>query len=89
MESQKQYRNLHHISFWEIAIANLALWDLEESLKCWRNLEREATVCVQGFDFEWIYADYMRFFFAYPPPVNSPHSVVQGDILVWDGCVPP
>ncbi|KIM37750.1 hypothetical protein M413DRAFT_448267 [Hebeloma cylindrosporum] len=43
MESQKQYRNLHHISFWEIAIANLALWDLEESLKCWRNLEREAT----------------------------------------------
>ncbi|KAF8956825.1 hypothetical protein BDZ97DRAFT_1925090 [Flammula alnicola] len=43
MEVQKQYRNLHHISFWEIAIANLALWDLEASLGCWRELEREAT----------------------------------------------
>lgn len=46
MESQTQYRNLHHISFWEIAIAHLALWDVEASLACWRNLEREATVCV-------------------------------------------
>jgi len=62
MESQKQYRNLHHISFWEIAIANLALWDLEESLKCWRNLEREATVSIEDFEFDWIYVDYMRFF---------------------------
>lgn len=44
MESQKQYRNLHHISFWEIAIANLALWDVEASLKCWRDLEAEANV---------------------------------------------
>jgi len=44
MESQSQYRNLHHISFWEIAISNLALWDLEASLKCWRALEAEATV---------------------------------------------
>jgi hypothetical protein len=44
MESQKQYRNLHHISFWEIATSNLALWDLEASLKYWRELEAEATV---------------------------------------------
>ncbi|KAF8623319.1 hypothetical protein AX17_007460 [Amanita inopinata Kibby_2008] len=43
MESQSQYRNLHHISFWEIAIANLALWDLPASLKCWKDLEAEAT----------------------------------------------
>lgn len=44
METQSQYRNLHHISFWEIAIANLALWDLRSSWECWRDLEREATV---------------------------------------------
>ncbi|KAF8200119.1 hypothetical protein BJ912DRAFT_1029695 [Pholiota molesta] len=43
MQSQTQYRNLHHISFWEIAIAHLALWDVEASLGCWRDLEREAT----------------------------------------------
>ncbi|KXN89075.1 Tetratricopeptide repeat protein 39B [Leucoagaricus sp. SymC.cos] len=43
MESQKQYRNLHHISFWEIAIANLALWDIPSSLKCWTDLKAEAT----------------------------------------------
>lgn len=30
MASQMQYRNLHHISFWEIAIARLALWELDE-----------------------------------------------------------
>jgi len=45
MESQKQYRNLHHISFWEIAIANFALWDIPSSLKCWTVLVAEATVC--------------------------------------------
>ncbi|TFK32751.1 hypothetical protein BDQ12DRAFT_692043, partial [Crucibulum laeve] len=43
METQSQYRNLHHISYWEIAIANLALWDLHASLKCWKELEAEAT----------------------------------------------
>ncbi|KAF9446913.1 hypothetical protein P691DRAFT_803254 [Macrolepiota fuliginosa MF-IS2] len=43
MESQVQYRNLHHISFWEIAIANLALWDIPASLKCWTDLRAEAT----------------------------------------------
>jgi len=45
MESQKQYRNLHHISFWEIAIANLALWDIHSSLKYWTDLVAEASVC--------------------------------------------
>jgi hypothetical protein len=44
MESQKQYRNLHHISFWEIAIANLALWNIPASLDCWTHLKAEATV---------------------------------------------
>lgn len=43
MEAQKQYRNLHHISHWEMAISNLALWDLEASRKCWEVLEAEAT----------------------------------------------
>lgn len=28
MRSQIQYRNLHHVSYWEIAIASLALWEL-------------------------------------------------------------
>lgn len=28
MRSQIQYRNLHHVSYWEIAIASLALWQL-------------------------------------------------------------
>ncbi|KAG7096514.1 hypothetical protein E1B28_003943 [Marasmius oreades] len=43
MEVQTQYRNLHHISFWEIAICSLALWDISGSEKAWRTLEREAT----------------------------------------------
>lgn len=42
-ESQSQYRNLHHISFWEIAIANFCLWDIPASLVCWRDLQAEAT----------------------------------------------
>jgi len=42
-ESQTQYRNLHHISFWEIAIANFCLWDITASLVCWRDLQAEAT----------------------------------------------
>jgi len=41
--SQSQYRNLHHISFWEIAIANFCLWDIPASLVCWRDLQAEAT----------------------------------------------
>ncbi len=43
IEVQSQYRTLHHISFWEMAIANLALWDIKASLACWTELEREAT----------------------------------------------
>jgi hypothetical protein len=43
-KSQSQYRNLHHISFWEIAIANFCLWDIPASLVCWRDLQAEATV---------------------------------------------
>jgi tetratricopeptide (TPR) repeat protein len=46
MNVQSQYRNLHHLSFWEMAISNLALWEIEESLKCWRNLHKESTVCI-------------------------------------------
>ena len=45
LESQNQYRNLHHISFWEMAIANLALWDVPASLERWRTLAAEASVC--------------------------------------------
>ena len=44
MKAQNQYRNLHHISFWEMAIANLALWDVPASLEYWRILAAEATV---------------------------------------------
>ncbi|KAH9019529.1 hypothetical protein EDB84DRAFT_1516889 [Lactarius hengduanensis] len=43
MSVQSQYRNLHHISFWEMAESNLALWELEESLKCWRSLHEGST----------------------------------------------
>ena len=44
LQAQNQYRNLHHISFWEMAIANLALWDVPASLECWRTLAAEASV---------------------------------------------
>ncbi|KAF9491319.1 hypothetical protein BDN71DRAFT_1398587 [Pleurotus eryngii] len=42
-EVQSQYRNLYHISSWEIAIARLALWDVQEALEYWRSLCKEAT----------------------------------------------
>jgi len=44
MHAQKQYRNLHYISYWEMAISYLALWDLSGSLGCWRVLEAEGNV---------------------------------------------
>lgn len=44
MSVQSQYRNLHLISFWEMAASYLTLWEIEESLKCWRSLHKEATV---------------------------------------------
>lgn len=43
MAVQSQYRSLHFISFWEIAICDLALWDIADSLRHWRSLEAEAT----------------------------------------------
>ncbi|KAJ8509486.1 hypothetical protein ONZ45_g8372 [Pleurotus djamor] len=43
MHSQQQYRNLHHISFWEMSVAHLALWDVPGSLECWQTLVKEAT----------------------------------------------
>ncbi|KAH8108397.1 hypothetical protein DFH11DRAFT_1634250 [Phellopilus nigrolimitatus] len=43
LSAQAQYRSLHYISFWELAIANIALWDVSASLEQWRALEREAT----------------------------------------------
>ncbi|KAK2459721.1 hypothetical protein APHAL10511_008255 [Amanita phalloides] len=43
MESQSQYRNLHHVSIWEIGLAQLALWEPQESLACWKVLEKEST----------------------------------------------
>ncbi|KAJ7743912.1 hypothetical protein DFH07DRAFT_869858 [Mycena maculata] len=43
MAAQSQYRNLHHISYWEMAIANLALGEVSASLGCWRYLQKEAT----------------------------------------------
>lgn len=44
LAAQSQYRNLHHISFWEMAIAHMALGDIESSLENWRHLEAEASV---------------------------------------------
>lgn len=62
LKAQNQYRNLHHISFWEMAIANLALWDIPTSLDYWRTLAAEATVslysvllCVQE-DLRYLHA---------------------------------
>ncbi|KAI8992733.1 hypothetical protein BD414DRAFT_482011 [Trametes punicea] len=43
LQAQNQYRNLHHISFWEMAVADFALWEIQESLDCWRTLAAEAT----------------------------------------------
>ncbi|THG96567.1 hypothetical protein EW145_g7756 [Phellinidium pouzarii] len=43
LTAQTQYRSLHYISFWELAIANLALWEVGASLEQWHAQEREAT----------------------------------------------
>ena len=42
--AQQQYRNLHLISYWEIAVAGSVLRDIQESLECWVILKAEATV---------------------------------------------
>ncbi|KIL61677.1 hypothetical protein M378DRAFT_82296 [Amanita muscaria Koide BX008] len=43
LTSQSQYMNLHHLSFWEIALANFCLWDIPASLKHWKILNDEST----------------------------------------------
>ncbi|KZT18713.1 hypothetical protein NEOLEDRAFT_121846 [Neolentinus lepideus HHB14362 ss-1] len=43
MQAQSQYYNLHQVSYWEMAVANLCLWDVEASLKCWRTLLKSST----------------------------------------------
>ncbi|KAI6115020.1 hypothetical protein EV401DRAFT_1978191 [Pisolithus croceorrhizus] len=42
-QCQSQYRNLQHISWWESAIANFALWDVKASKEWWSRLRVEAT----------------------------------------------
>jgi hypothetical protein len=65
---QSQYRNLHHLSFWEMAISNLGLWEIEESLKCWRNLHKESTV--------WSMASVLQIQLTY-------FAVVKSCLCVW------
>ncbi|KAI0776541.1 hypothetical protein BD413DRAFT_520437 [Trametes elegans] len=43
LQAQSQYRNIHHISYWEMAVTHFALWELPESLEYWRTLATEAT----------------------------------------------
>ncbi|KIY49684.1 hypothetical protein FISHEDRAFT_40551 [Fistulina hepatica ATCC 64428] len=43
IEVQTQYKNLHYVSYWEMAVAALSLWDLSSSLEYWRILAQEAT----------------------------------------------
>jgi len=68
--AQQQYRNLHHVSFWEMAIANLALWDIQQSLECWTILRAEATVSLS------------RSHTRKPAHVTA---VVESDLRVWYG----
>ena len=70
MRSQSQYRNLHHISNWEMAIAHLSLWDIKSSLSCWTELEKEATVS------EFITPDLARYL---------SFLVVEINLFVWNG----
>jgi hypothetical protein len=43
---------------------------------------------VSSFEFGWIMCAF-QFVYPTPFPVNAPHSVVQSDILIWDGRVSP
>ncbi|KIJ30491.1 hypothetical protein M422DRAFT_214577, partial [Sphaerobolus stellatus SS14] len=43
MEAQNQYVNLYCISWWEIAVSTLALWEIPQSLEYWRKLKADAT----------------------------------------------
>lgn len=73
MESQKQYRNLHHISYWEIALANLALWNIPASLECWTHLKAEATV------------SHVTSALISTEPRN--YAVVEIHLCLWNGCM--
>lgn len=42
-QCQSQYRSMHHISWWESAIASFALWDVKASKEWWSRLRAEAT----------------------------------------------
>lgn len=42
-QAQSQYRNLHHISWWESAVACLGLWRVAESRSWWGKLGGEAS----------------------------------------------
>ena len=68
--AQQQYRNLHFISFWEIAIATMALWDIRQSLECWTILKREGTVSRP------------RPHTGQPAYITT---VVEGDLCFWHG----
>jgi hypothetical protein len=48
MESQIQYRNLHHVSYWEIAIARIALWELGEEEDTEPNKDRKEAETREG-----------------------------------------
>ena len=71
MRAQSQYRNLHHISYWEIAVAHLSLWDIKSSLSCWTELEKEATVG------EFITLELARYL--------PPSLVVKIGLFIWNG----
>ncbi|KAG2110020.1 hypothetical protein BD769DRAFT_1365263 [Suillus cothurnatus] len=42
-QAQTQYKNLHHISWWESAVACLGLWRVSDSRSWWGKLGGEAT----------------------------------------------
>ncbi|KIY66759.1 hypothetical protein CYLTODRAFT_398199 [Cylindrobasidium torrendii FP15055 ss-10] len=43
IESQSQYPQLHAMSYWELAVVYISLWDVPSSLSYWRKLESEST----------------------------------------------
>lgn len=45
-QAQKQYRNVQHVSWWESATANLALWNVDASKDWWNRLLEEATASI-------------------------------------------
>ncbi|KAH0834300.1 hypothetical protein J3R83DRAFT_11675 [Lanmaoa asiatica] len=48
-QAQTQYRNIHHISWWESAVANLALWNVTASKDWWERLHGEATATTYAY----------------------------------------